>query len=673
MKSTMLSNTAALLLLLATTATVSVLGQGNSVNPGNSGKGPDRFPAKGTIYQQRATVWLTQFPVSDAPSILQSVQRYALACIYFATYQEANKYTAVESTEAWKDETNWMSDEPECDWYGITCNELDQIIMLELGDNNLAGVFPLEVQVLGASLEVLDISENPIASLSGALVWLSSFTNLKMLDVHFTNLDYAGIPPWLAEMTSLEFIDMSYTFFYGPIDGEIFTPLQNLTYLEMGGNYYEFGSVPTEIASLPKLDHLYMDYTSISGNMDFVELMNPDMFEMWFDLANFAGPIPESIGNLTGLVSLSLTGCGLTETIPSVMGELINLKQLWLYNNSLTGDIPSALGDLVNLTTFQTEDNMMDGSTMPAEICALVQSGDLDALSTDCDGTNPPVQCDADCCHCCKSPCFPPAPPPPAFGGFCFSGENSVDLLDGTTIAMHQLQIGDEVHVGNGDYSTVYSFGHYNKDQRADYLQLHSANKQPLELSADHMVFVQDRGAVAAATIKVGDKLVLGSSTASSTSTITKISQVQRTGAYAPFTHAGSICVNDVVASSYVSLQDNSNYFSVGGIKVVNMHLLAHVFQAPHRVMSKLVLTDAGAAETYTIDGISNWVYGPYLASQWLLNQHVVVFAAISIPLLALAAGLYAVETYGFVLVLGAAALVAYRRRSSSGASKMAA
>lgn len=80
-------------------------------------------------------------------------------------------------------------------------------------------------------------------------------------------------------------------------------------------------------------------------------------------------------------------------------------------------------------------------------------------------------------------------PGPPTI---CFHGNQTVDVLGRGQIAMENLQIDDMVGVGNGKYSTVYSFGHYENIVKAKYLQIRGRDlEKPLEISNDHMVFVQ--------------------------------------------------------------------------------------------------------------------------------------------------------------------------------------
>jgi hypothetical protein len=53
----------------------------------------------------------------------------------------------------------------------------------------------------------------------------------------------------------------------------------------------------------------------------------------------------------------------------------------------------------------------------------------------------------------------------------CFSGQNTVDVLDRGLISMDRLRIGDFVRTSNGDFSQVYSFGHLDRDMKAAYFK----------------------------------------------------------------------------------------------------------------------------------------------------------------------------------------------------------
>jgi hypothetical protein len=227
-------------------------------------------------------------------------------------------------------------------------------------------------------------------------------------------------------------------------------------------------------------------------------------------------------------------------------------------------------------------------------------------------------------------------------GGFgvCFSGENAVLVRDKGYTKMKDVEIGDMVSIGRRGYSPVYGFGHRATDQLTEYLVLHTEHSEAIEISLDHLIFVESLGAIPASAVTVGTLLISEDGTATA---VTKISSIDRVGAFAPFTSSGTIVVGRVLASNYVSLQDQSEAFTVGGIKIVSMHELAHTFQAPRRMICSMS-PSLCLAEAYTKDGISTWVYRPFLAAQWLLNQRGVVVTALSIVVLVVSMILYVAE-----------------------------
>jgi len=111
--------------------------------------------------------------------------------------------------------------------------------------------------------------------------------------------------------------------------------------------------------------------------------------------------------------------------------------------------------------------------------------------------------------------------------------------MDKGYIAMSDLKVGDMVRTLDGRFDRVYSFGHYSPESRAEYLQIHAAGlKKPLELSADHMLFVKG-SAVPASSVVVGDKLNLSAEGLGSAE-VQMIRTVVRSGAFAPFTMSGT-------------------------------------------------------------------------------------------------------------------------------------
>jgi len=207
---------------------------------------------------------------------------------------------------------------------------------------------------------------------------------------------------------------------------------------------------------------------------------------------------------------------------------------------------------------------------------------------------------------------------------FCFAGDTMVDVQSVGAVSIRDLKLGDMVDVGENKYSKVYSFGHKDEYSKAKYILVHSDTlQQPLKVSQHHMVLVMDKSqnknkAIPASLLKTGDNLILSSG---KYGTVTKISSVWGKGAFAPFTTAGVIAVNGVLASNYVSLQHDSDTFMIGGVKThVTMQWLSHAFQAPHRLVCQVAWSYC-ERESYTKTGISNWVSYPLQVFEWILSR----------------------------------------------------
>ena len=100
----------------------------------------------------------------------------------------------------WSDSTNWLTDAPIGEWYGVTTNEEGDVVELKLGSNRLDGTIPPELGSL-ANLERLILEGN---ELSGAIPpELGNLSNLTTLSLAW-NYDLSGtIPPELGNLANL--------------------------------------------------------------------------------------------------------------------------------------------------------------------------------------------------------------------------------------------------------------------------------------------------------------------------------------------------------------------------------------------------------------------------------------------------------------------------------------
>lgn len=121
---------------------------------------------------------------------------------------------------------------------------------------------------------------------------------------------------------------------------------------------------------------------------------------------------------------------------------------------------------------------------------------------------------------------------------------------------MKDLQLGDKIKVAGDKFSAVYSFGHREPHAHVEYLSINTGLQKPLLITVDHLVFlVVESKYVPASLVKVGDTMLLANG---GHVTVRSIKSAIHTGAFAPFTKDGSIVVDGVVASCFVTLQPGS-------------------------------------------------------------------------------------------------------------------
>lgn len=132
-------------------------------------------------------------------------------------------------------------------------------------------------------------------------------------------------------------------------------------------------------------------------------------------------------------------------------------------------------------------------------------------------------------------------------GSVCFPGRASVDLRDGSTKKMSEIEIGDVVRTGPASFSRVFMFTHRIAKGSFNFVRLATASGRSIELTEDHYLYVNGRltaaGSVVAGDLLDGDR-------------VTRVSAVRAEGLFNPQTEDGDIVVNGVRASAYTQAVD---------------------------------------------------------------------------------------------------------------------
>ena len=271
----------------------------------------------------------------------------------------------------WTNNTNWLTEAPLDEWYGVATDSDGRVRTLSLGDNNLIGSLPPALGQL-VSLEVLDLNTNQLAGIIPAD--LGDLVNLTWLQLRDNQL-IGRIPAELGQLTNLTGMFFGSNRLTGPIPAEL-GQLIDLEQLELGRNQLS-GGIPSELGQLSNLVRLDLGNNHLSGSIptELGELTS--LAQLDLSLNEITGDIPVELGQLTNLRGLRLGTNQLTGGIPVELGQLTMLDTIDLGSNQLTGPIPSELGQLTSLDVLVIKSNMLSGS-LPSELGGLTSLRTLD-------------------------------------------------------------------------------------------------------------------------------------------------------------------------------------------------------------------------------------------------------------------------------------------------------
>ncbi|KAL5228107.1 hypothetical protein ABZP36_016372 [Zizania latifolia] len=235
---------------------------------------------------------------------------------------------------------------------------------LDLAGNNISGEVPVFVNC--SKLEYIDLSSNFMSGTVAAGV-LSGCSRLNMVNLGFNNLE-GVFPPDVAYLSSLVTLNLSTNNFSGEIPSKVFSKLVKLRMIDLSFNYFN-STILDAFTVLPELEVLDLSSNVFSGTIPTtlcsLNSSSKPLQVLYLQNNHLTGSIPESISSCIRLVSLDLSLNYINGQIPSSMGKITGLHDLVLWQNMLEGEIPSSLAGIRSLENLIVDYNALIGSIPP--------------------------------------------------------------------------------------------------------------------------------------------------------------------------------------------------------------------------------------------------------------------------------------------------------------------
>ncbi|PIN19501.1 Serine/threonine protein kinase [Handroanthus impetiginosus] len=271
------------------------------------------------------------------------------------------------------------------------CDNLPLLIGLFLSSNRFTGKIPSSLQKCD-QLQVLELSRNEF---TGSIPReLGNLTRLNSLFLGANNLK-GEIPEEIGNLQKLEIFSLNEISLSGSIPPSIFNISQLWTFTSVSTNLS--GKLPHNLGhGMPNLENLYLDLNNLSGFIP-ESISNASKLTI-LDLGDnkFTGFIPESLGNLEFLQVLRLGGNKFISvsstselTFITSLTKCRRLKDLEIRMNSLGGRLPPSIGNFSSsLEIFHAHMNKIQGK-IPEEIGNLSSLAMLSLFENEFTGNIP--------------------------------------------------------------------------------------------------------------------------------------------------------------------------------------------------------------------------------------------------------------------------------------------
>uniref|UniRef100_A0A0D9XQK9 Protein kinase domain-containing protein n=2 Tax=Leersia perrieri TaxID=77586 RepID=A0A0D9XQK9_9ORYZ len=177
-----------------------------------------------------------------------------------------------------------------------------------------------------------------------------------------------NVPPELTNCTHLRFLNLSVNTLTGELPD--LSPVMALDTIDIANNDFS-GRFPAWVGNLSGLVYLSIGMNSYDQGVIPPSIGNlKNLTYLYMASSNLKGEIPDSIFELTKLETLDMSMNNLAGVIPAAIGNLQKLWKIELYGNNLTGELPPELGKLTGLREIDISRNQLSGG-IPPEMAAL--------------------------------------------------------------------------------------------------------------------------------------------------------------------------------------------------------------------------------------------------------------------------------------------------------------
>ena len=272
--------------------------------------------------------------------------------------------------KGWRNSDHWLQGDP-CGnhWNGITCSPEGRVTEIDLYNNGLIGHIPPQVAKASQLLKLILFSNKLTGEIPLEIYAMKSLQVLSIYDNQLT-----GSLPQTISMPNLTTFFVFFNQLVGPLPSVWDTP--NLVDLDVGHNQFS-GPLPDALGKLDHLQSLYIDYSKgIDGTVpeSYGNLLRLTDISLAADnLTNFT--IPQSWSKFSNLSYLQLSD--LTGELPAWMGQSWpKLSILLIFGSNISGGIPESVGQLSNLLSLDMYSLGLSGS-VPESFSGLVQVFEL--------------------------------------------------------------------------------------------------------------------------------------------------------------------------------------------------------------------------------------------------------------------------------------------------------